>query len=80
MGGVGNRLHRIDAGFLAVLEFAVARGDGQVIVVIAQFGAVEGIEVLQAVGVAADAVDVIAADAEFPVLAAEVVVHFGQST
>ena len=78
MGGVGNRLHRIDAGFLAVLEFAVARGDGQVIVVIAQFGAVEGIEVLQAVGVAADAVDVIAADAEFPVLAAEVVVHFGQ--
>ena len=78
MGGVGNRLHRIDAGFLAVLEFAVACGDGQVIVVIAQFGAVEGIEVLQAVGVAADAVDVIAADAEFPVLAAEVVVHFGQ--
>ena len=76
--GVGNRLHRIDTGFLAVFEFAVACGDGQLIVVIAQFGAVEGIEVLQAVGVAADAVDVIAADAEFPVLAAEVVVHFGQ--
>ena len=68
----------VDAGFLAVFEFAVACGDGQLVVVIAQFGAVEGIEVLQAVGVAADAVDVIAADAEFPVLAAEVVVHFGQ--
>ena len=76
--GVGNRFHRIDAGLLAVLEFAVACGDGQVIVVIAQFGAVQGIEVLQAIGVAADAVDVIAADAEFPVLAAEVIVHFGQ--
>ena len=76
--GVGNRFHRIDAGLLAVLEFAVACGDGQVIVVIAQFGAVQGIEVLQAIGVAADAVDVIAADAQFPVLAAEVVVHFGQ--
>ena len=45
---------------------------------IAQFGAVEGIEVLQAIGVAADAVDVIAADAQFPVLAAEVIVYFGQ--
>ena len=75
--GVGNRFHRIDAGLLAVLEFAVARGDGQVIIVIAQFGAVQGIEVLQAIGVAADAVDVIAADAQFPVLAAEVVIHFG---
>ena len=76
--GVGNRFHRIDAGLLAVLEFAVACGDGQVIVVIAQFGAVQGIEVLQTIGVAADAVDVIAADAQFPVLAAEVIVHFGQ--
>ena len=76
--GVGNRFHRIDAGLLAVLEFAVACGDGQVIVVIAQFGAVQGIEVLQTIGVAADAVDVIAADAQFPVLAAEVVIHFGQ--
>ncbi len=68
----------IDAGLFAVFEFAVACGDSQLVIVIAQFGAVEGIEVLQAIGVAADAVDVIAADAEFPVLAAEVVVHFGQ--
>ena len=36
----------VDAGFLAVFEFAVACGDGQLVVVIAQFGAVEGIEVL----------------------------------
>ena len=76
--GVGNRFHRIDAGLLAVFEFAVARGDSQLVIVIAQFGAVQGIEVLQTIGVAADAVDVIAADAQFPVLAAEVVVHFGQ--
>ncbi len=68
----------IDAGLFAVFEFAVACGDSQLVIVIAQFGAVEGIEVLQAIGVAADAVDVIAADAQFPVLAAEVVVHFGQ--
>ena len=60
----------------AAIDFIKQRG-GRDIVFMCLIAAPEGIEVLQTIGVAADAVDVIAADAQFPVLAAEVVIHFG---